>query len=243
MDRKREPKKSETLEVRLPHEVKNALMRKAQAEGRSASEIIRQSIDAYLADRAKEKPNMLITAWKPIAVVGAAAAAILWTALAPAPLAAGPDLHAAFNTFDRNKDGTVTLEEFRAGHADDRLFVHSGTKAGHDQHAFMIPLHHDAKAFENGMPVPAAMLKAEFAKEDTNHNGSVDFAEFKQFHVAMMNAAFAQIDRNKDGAVDAAEFAAVAATLPAGAPHANFAQIDSNHDGKLEPTEFFGHMK
>jgi predicted transcriptional regulator len=57
----RPPKKSETIEVRVPHELKDALMRKARAEGRSASEVIRSSIDTYLADRPKEMP--MLTAW------------------------------------------------------------------------------------------------------------------------------------------------------------------------------------
>ena len=240
MERKREPKKSETLEVRLPHGVKTALMRKAQSEGRSASEVIRKSIDAYLAERPKEKPNMLITAWKPAAVAGAAAIAIVWSALAPAPLAAGPDLRAAFDAFDANKDGTVTLEEFRTGHGQDRLFVHSAKSPGHSA-PFMVPLHHAVPIGAKGSPVPENLLKSEFAKEDTDHSGAVDFNEFKGFHVAMMTAAFAQMDLNNDGGLDSAELEAVAARLPAGAPRPSFAELDRNHDGKLDSTEFFGH--
>ena len=241
MNRKREPKKSETLEVRLPHEVKDALMRKAQGEGRSASEVIRQSIDTYLADGPKEKPNMLITAWKPIAVAGAAALAA-WTALAPAPLTAGPDLRAAFDSFDVNKDGTVTIDEFLQRHAGDRMFVHSGKARGHSA-PFMMPLHHRAAPPKDGTAVPDELLKTEFAKQDKDRSGSVDFEEFKSFHVAMMDAAFANIDRNKDGSVDAAELAAVTAQLPAGAPHPSFAELDRNKDGKLDSNEFFDHQK
>ena len=243
MDTKREPKKSETLEVRLPHDVKNALMRKAKREGRSASEVIRQAIDAYLAERTREKPNMLVTAWKPIAAAAAAAATVVWTALAPAPLAAGPDLRAAFASFDRNRDGIVTLAEFRQGHAEDRMFVHSGKPPAHSapQSApFTIPLHRRLPIGTAGSAVPEGMLKAEFAKEDTDHSGSVDFNEFKNFHMAMMNAAFADIDRNRDGSVDAAELATATAGLPAEGPRPSFAELDRNHDGKLNGAEFFG---
>jgi hypothetical protein len=45
----RSPKKSETLEIRIPYPTKTALMEKARAEGRAASEIVREQIDAYLA--------------------------------------------------------------------------------------------------------------------------------------------------------------------------------------------------
>jgi hypothetical protein len=41
-------KKSEMLGVRLPHPTKSAFMAKARAEGRPASEIVRDSIERYL---------------------------------------------------------------------------------------------------------------------------------------------------------------------------------------------------
>src|SRR3954470_6752839 len=44
---KRSPKKSETLEVRLTHETKQAFMSKAAVEGRSASEIVRDLVANY----------------------------------------------------------------------------------------------------------------------------------------------------------------------------------------------------
>ena len=48
MTEPKSPKKSETLEVRIPHPTKTAFMEKARAEGKVASEIVRQQIDAYL---------------------------------------------------------------------------------------------------------------------------------------------------------------------------------------------------
>jgi hypothetical protein len=45
----REPKKSDTLEVRLAHETKQALMAKAANEGQSASEVVRSLVAHYLA--------------------------------------------------------------------------------------------------------------------------------------------------------------------------------------------------
>ena len=49
----RPPKKSETLEIRIPYPTKTAFMEKAKAEGRAASEIVLEQIDAYL-DQAPE---------------------------------------------------------------------------------------------------------------------------------------------------------------------------------------------
>lgn len=48
MSSPRPPKKSETLEIRIPYPTKTAFMEKAKAEGRAASEIVREQIDAYL---------------------------------------------------------------------------------------------------------------------------------------------------------------------------------------------------
>jgi predicted DNA-binding protein len=48
MTETRAPKKSETLEIRIPYPTKTAFMEKARLEGRAASEIVREQIDAYL---------------------------------------------------------------------------------------------------------------------------------------------------------------------------------------------------
>jgi hypothetical protein len=58
MANQRQPKKSETIEVRLDHETKSALQARAQGEGRSVSEIIRGLIARYLGEDA---PNASAT--------------------------------------------------------------------------------------------------------------------------------------------------------------------------------------
>jgi hypothetical protein len=59
MTEPRAPKKSETLEIRIPYPTKTAFMDKARAEGRAASEIVRERIDAYLAEEAQPEPQTL----------------------------------------------------------------------------------------------------------------------------------------------------------------------------------------
>lgn len=44
----RQPKKCETLEIRLPYEAKRAFMQRCHDEGRSASEALRELIDGYV---------------------------------------------------------------------------------------------------------------------------------------------------------------------------------------------------
>ena len=58
MNKPRPPKKTETLEVRLPHAVKRDFMARTRSRGRTASAVLREFIDAYLADDlpAKDRP-------------------------------------------------------------------------------------------------------------------------------------------------------------------------------------------
>ena len=64
-------KKSESIEVRLTHEAKQAFMTKAAVEGSSASEIVRRSIADYLHRRSNE--HRLLEHWKLVAVCAVAA--------------------------------------------------------------------------------------------------------------------------------------------------------------------------
>ena len=70
---------------------------------------------------------MFVTLWKPAAAIGAASIAVLWTALAPTAVHAGPDLKAIFQTLDSNGDGAISFDEFLK-HSSDPSMV----KAHHD---------------------------------------------------------------------------------------------------------------
>ena len=243
MKREREPKKSETLEVRLPHEVKTALMRKAQSEGRSASEVVRQSIGAYLAEQSKEARSMTLTAWKMAATASVGAAAFLWLAVGSTPATAGPDFRIIFEQLDRNRDGALTVDEFLV-RSPDTLYVARKDDVAEAQLGAtpkMIPLGRalPAPPPDRSQP-PQAMLRSEFAKHDRDRNGAVTFAEFEAQHKAMFEAGFAAVDKNGDGSLDRGEYRAVVASGPKGAPAAaGFHQIDENGDGRITAEEFF----
>ena len=96
-------KKSESLEIRIPYPTKLAFMARCRAEGRSASEALREMIEGRLAPRRIR--------WRQIGAALLAAAGM--TAVA-APSLARTGLHAGFDRLDRNGDGRVTAAEFRA---------------------------------------------------------------------------------------------------------------------------------
>lgn len=98
----RPPKKSETLEVRLPYPTKLAFMARCQADGVSASEAVRGFIDGRIAP----PPVRPAWPWKRIAL-GALAAAAMGAVAVPSLARPGPD----FARLDANHDGAVTRTE------------------------------------------------------------------------------------------------------------------------------------
>ena len=236
----RQSKKSETLEVRLPHEQKVALMRKAHAEGRSASEVVRDSISHYLAEQRKETGLMFVSLYKPAAIAGAVGAALLWSAMDPSPLSAKPDLRAAFAQFDGNGDNVISLGEFMS-RSGDRLFYQNDGPASQEQTApVMLPLRTTAPLDERaGSPPPENVERAEFAAHDRDRDGRVTYAEFQDHQLAMMHQGFVSIDKNGNGLLDRAEYAVIAALLPDTGRPALFEELDSDGDGQVSEEEFF----
>ena len=106
----RPPKKSETLEIRLPHPTKQAFMARCRDDGRSASEALRGFIDAHLDHPSPPAPAHRLTRWVAGAVMAAAAGAIALPSLA----------HPAsdFQRLDADRDGAVSVAEFLALDAD-----------------------------------------------------------------------------------------------------------------------------
>src|SRR6516165_12605562 len=96
------PKKSETLEIRLPYAAKTAFMARCRDEGRTASEVLRRLIEAEIEGARRPAARIRLRAWQ----VMAAAAAGLAVGAAAAPSLAHPTTtsRAAFERLDRNHD-------------------------------------------------------------------------------------------------------------------------------------------
>lgn len=99
------PKKSESLEIRIPYPTKQAFMARCQAEGRSASEALRGFIEQHL--EAAPAPVRSWRRWR----LGAGALVLAGMAAAAAPTLARPSLQAEFQRLDANRDQVVTLDE------------------------------------------------------------------------------------------------------------------------------------
>lgn len=102
----RPPKKSETLEIRLPYETKTAFMDRCRQEGVTASEILRADIEARLAPRAP-------AGWKRLRAV-AGAAVLLGVGASALPSLAAAVAGPSFASLDRNRDGALAFREFAA---------------------------------------------------------------------------------------------------------------------------------
>ena len=122
---RREPKKTDFLELRVPTETKTAFMDACRANGTSASSVLRSFIHRYLHSASRAPMD-----WKELgmlfigkstgrrAAAGALAVALTSTiavvSLAgPAQAAVDPRLAAVFEWIDSNHDGGVTATEFR----------------------------------------------------------------------------------------------------------------------------------
>ena len=106
----RPPKKSESLEIRIPHDAKQAFMARCQRDGRSASEAVRSYIDREIA-RPVARRGRLVSG----ALIAAAVAAVALPSLARQPATGAAELlrRAAFAQLDANRDGVLTLNEYR----------------------------------------------------------------------------------------------------------------------------------
>jgi hypothetical protein len=108
MARQTRPKKSESLEVRLPFAVKAAFMTRCRDEGRTASELVRDFIEREIA---APSSSARLRTWQILAaaLIGLAVGAVAAPSLAHTDGGA----RARFERLDVNHDGVLSLDEFR----------------------------------------------------------------------------------------------------------------------------------
>jgi Ca2+-binding EF-hand superfamily protein len=246
MTRKKPPKKTESLEVRLTHAVKQAFMARARSRGRTASSLVREFIESYLAgnDPRKENRTMLKRFATPAAVTSLVATAIAIHAVTPTAASAAPDFKALFDRLDRDRDGKLSAEEFASRSATDLIFSHDPPDLGQGVVPMMIAVHsatREALSDERSAEAHAAAPEI-FSRLDGDGNGAITFGEFQSHHLAALRHGFDALDADQDARINQAEYAVMRSHLPGDmAAHApSFGQLDANHDDGISWEEFLG---
>lgn len=210
-------KKSETIDVRVSHEVKRRLHEKCQAEDRSVSDVMRSLIDNYLEDTVERAPEK--HAWRfampkhiqnrPRLSLAALAASILAT-LALAQTASA-DPKSAFHTIDANKDGKVSFAEY-ADMADTTMI-------------FLEQDGPDLKVLTD----PGAIRRAarnDFQAYDSDESGEIEPGEFTPRFDLQTRAAFYMVDLDQNGDVALSEIKAAFDLTDTSASDARRQQIE-----------------
>lgn len=209
MTDRKPPKKSEMLEIRIPHPTKAAFMDKARAEGKPASQIVRESIDLYLAGGTRpptfvEKSIMFIRRnAKPLVLFASGAIAAIATSVAISPASARPDLKAAFTALDSDGDGVVSLAEFTDPQKALTTEITTAQPAPNARVAVASPQGPGAPVYvrymlDTGTADGVLPLLVVVDMPPDGLSGA-DFAR-------LVGNAFAALDRNGDGKLTAGEF-------------------------------------
>ena len=104
-------KKNDSIEIRLPDEMKSAFREKCRREGRTASDALRSLIEEQLERRRGAGGRRSL--WRIAAAV--AVGAVLGGGLAaPSIAASGDHGRSAFQALDRDRDGLLSFEEFHS---------------------------------------------------------------------------------------------------------------------------------
>lgn len=210
---RREPKKTDSIEVRVSTETKTAFMEACGANRTSASAVLRSFIDRYIRSNPqrrsswKEEFKMLSKGkltWRTAlvaAVVTASGGLTMMTVAAPARAATDARLAALFQLLDADRSGRISSTEFAGP-------ISTSPPLG------AISIVVDTRSR------PANESRAElFARLDADRDGEVSSPELaKQVLVrTLVSDSVAEADANRDNRFSAAELAAYVVALKSAA--------------------------
>jgi Ca2+-binding EF-hand superfamily protein len=223
-------KKTEMIEVRVSHETKRDFLAACQRANRTASDVIREAVDDFVAGRkspGSKKARVLALIPKPLrkkSYLAAGAAMAGLATFAVLPSAAAPGVEASFKALDTNGDGAISHEEFmKQAAGTKRLEVKpvgkpaAAARGAGDGAIYFLP-GDGAKAGAGLRDVvinhlspptqvnPEEARAARFASFDTNGDGKLDLAEYSSREAALATNGFRKLDTNGDGSLDPAEY-------------------------------------
>ncbi|MFC7379412.1 hypothetical protein [Brevundimonas sp. GCM10030266] len=103
------PKKSETIEVRVPHGAKTAFAARCRENGVTVSEAVRAFMEREIGATPRGKPRL----WHAAAALAAGLALGAVAAPSLAQTQAQHGSRAAFDRLDANRDGVISFDEYR----------------------------------------------------------------------------------------------------------------------------------
>lgn len=108
----RAPKKSETIEVRVPYGAKTAFAARCRDNGQTVSEAVRAFMEREIRAQARPaRPGARV--WPAVAALAAGLALGAVAAPSLAQAQGEPASRAAFERLDANQDGVLSYDEFR----------------------------------------------------------------------------------------------------------------------------------
>lgn len=195
----RKTKKSETLQVRLPHGMKRDFMARCEQENRAASDVIRGFMESYLA-----RPVEILTSEKAVMIrrtfiyPALAAAALIGAVVVLAPgTSRATAVREDFAAMDVDGDGALTVWEFKRP-ADGVTYSVS---------------HTPAPAGQPRTRITRGGLAETFAKLDANGDNRLDYAEYRAMRLGAAMAIVMRGDRDADRRLTRDEYVA-GVTLP-----------------------------
>lgn len=223
----RKSKKSETLQVRLPYGMKKKFMERVQLENRSASDLIRDFIESYLASPVDimNSPKVVMIRrrfiYPGLIAAGLVGAVIIFM---PNPGAAGI-LKSDFAAIDANHDGFIDGSEYRSPSPDAMLHPVPGRMRrpgpdginmfDHEGRPLRVRTIHPGQKGEDLVAkpgevllTPAQMKQHLLNDSDADGDQKLSFEEYKQARLRGARSNFERYDVDVDDKVSREEYLA-----------------------------------